>query len=76
MSNKNTRRFEFTEGPSDKFWEISVSGSQVTVCFGRNGTAGQRETKTLVSPDAAQKHAQKKTGEKLAKGYREVTETA
>jgi DNA ligase-1 len=74
--NQSTRRFEFTEGTSDKFWEISISGSQVTVCFGRKGTAGQRETKTLATADAAQKHAEKKINEKLAKGYHEVTGTA
>jgi DNA ligase-1 len=50
LSNKNTRRFEFVEGSSDKFWQIAVNGSQVTVCFGRNGTAGQRETKTSPTP--------------------------
>jgi predicted DNA-binding WGR domain protein len=70
--SQSTRRFEFVEGSSDKFWEISVDGSKVTVCFGRNGIAGQRESKTLIDAAAAQKHAVKKIAEKLGKGYLEV----
>ena len=75
-SSKNTRRFEFVEGGSDKFWELTINGSQVTVCFGRNGTVGQRESKTFADAAAAQKHADKKIGEKLKKGYREVSNAA
>jgi predicted DNA-binding WGR domain protein len=41
------RRFEFTQGKSQKFWEIVVQGKEVTVGFGRIGTAGQREKKTF-----------------------------
>lgn len=66
------RRFEFTQGASDKFWEIEVTDKSVTVCYGRNGTAGQSQTKSLADASAAQKHADKLIGEKLAKGYREV----
>jgi DNA ligase-1 len=78
LSNKtaSTRRFEFVEGSSDKFWEIAVNGSQVTVCFGRNGTAGQRDTKTFADAADAQKHADKKIVEKLGKGYSEVGKAA
>ena len=35
------RRFEFVGGSSAKFWEVSVNGGEVTVCYGRIGTAGQ-----------------------------------
>jgi DNA ligase-1 len=66
------RRFEFVGCGSDKFWEISVSGSQVSVRFGRNGTHGQTETKTFADTTAAVKHAQKKVEEKVKKGYVEV----
>lgn len=34
------RRFEFIAGQSYTFWEVTVSGSQVTVTFGRIGTDG------------------------------------
>lgn len=74
--NQTTRRFEFVEDNSDKFWELTLSESQVTVCFGRNGTTGQRESKTFADAATAQKHADKKIAEKLKKGYREVGQAA
>jgi predicted DNA-binding WGR domain protein len=40
------RRFEFKEGSSSKFWEVSVSGNTLTVRFGRIGTEGQEKTKS------------------------------
>ncbi len=67
------RRFEFVEGNSAKFWEISTSGADVTVTFGRLGTAGQSQTKTLADAEAAAKHTDKLIGEKTKKGYQEVT---
>jgi predicted DNA-binding WGR domain protein len=63
-----TRRFEFVGDSSQKFWEITVAGSAVTVCFGRLGTKGQTQTKSLADSAAADKHAQKLIAEKLAKG--------
>jgi len=41
------RRFEFVGGGSDKFWEISIQGKDVTVRFGRNGTNGQSSVKSF-----------------------------
>ena len=40
----NPRRFEFSEGNSNKFWELSVTGAEVTVRYGRTPAqqAGQR----------------------------------
>jgi DNA ligase-1 len=68
----NKRRFVFIGGGSDKFWEVAVNGSEVVVRFGRNGTAGQSETKTFEDADGAAKHAEKKIAEKVRKGYVEV----
>jgi len=65
------RRFEFIEGTSAKFWEISVSGAVVKVRFGRLGTEGQTRDKTLSDAAAAQAHAGKMIAEKLKEGYRE-----
>ena len=45
------QRYELVEGNSSKFWEVEVSGSDLTVCYGRIGTAGQSKTKSF--PDAA-----------------------
>jgi predicted DNA-binding WGR domain protein len=66
------RYFEFVGGNSSKFWEVSTSGNEVTVRFGRIGTGGQTQTKTLADDDAAVKHAEKMIAAKLAKGYRET----
>ena len=66
------RRFEYVAGTSNKFWEIEVSGAEVIVRFGRNGTHGQSSTKTFGNEAAATKHADKLITEKIGKGYVEV----
>ena len=63
------RYFEFVGGTSAKFWEVSVSGCDVTVRYGRLGTSGQILTKTLDDAATAQKYAEKLIGQKLEKGY-------
>jgi predicted DNA-binding WGR domain protein len=66
------RYFEFTGGNSAKFWEIGISGNEVTVRFGRIGTAGQTQTKTLPDAETAVRHAEKLIASKTAKGYGET----
>ena len=66
------RYFEFVSGSPATFWEASVSGNEVTVRFGRIGTEGQTQTKTLPNAEAAVKHAEKIIAAKLAKGYQET----
>jgi predicted DNA-binding WGR domain protein len=66
------RHFEFVGGNSAKFWEATVNGSAVTICFGRIGTDGQTQTKTLPDANAAQRHADKLIAEKLRNGYVET----
>jgi predicted DNA-binding WGR domain protein len=66
------RYFEFVGGTSAKFWETTVSGNDVTVRFGRIGTEGQTQTKTLPDADAATQHADRLIASKVAKGYRET----
>ena len=63
------RRFEFISGSSAKFWCVETTGCDVTVRFGRLGTPGQTQTKTLPVPIAAEKHADKLIGQKVGKGY-------
>jgi DNA ligase-1 len=67
------RRFEFAEGNSSKFWEITVAEVEVCVRFGRIGTTGQKNVKTFPSAAAAAKHAAKLVQEKTDKGYREIS---
>ena len=66
------RYFEFVGGSSSKFWEITVSGNEVTVRFGRIGTDGQTQVKELADAAAAAKHAEKLIASKTAKGYLET----
>lgn len=69
---QGARRFEFVEGSSSKFWEVSVSGNEQTVRYGRIGTAGQSKVKSFATPEAAQKDTDKLIAEKTGKGYHEV----
>lgn len=68
------RRFELREGKSEKFWEITVAGTEVTVRFGRIGTNGQTQTKSFVDAATATRHADKLVSEKSEKGYEEATQ--
>jgi DNA ligase-1 len=68
-----SRRFEFVEGKSSKFWEIAHSGCDVTTRWGRIGSAGQSKTKTFADEAAAAKQAAKLVDEKVAEGYIEQT---
>ena len=61
------RRFEFVGGSSAKFWEISVSGNDVKVRYGRIGTSGQELTKSFADAEKAQRHANKLIAEKTGK---------
>ncbi len=63
------RYFEFVEGTSSKFWEISMSGSDVTTRWGKIGTDGQSKTKTFKDEAAAKKEYDKLIAEKTGKGY-------
>lgn len=41
MSTTNTRTFEFKDGKSSKFWEVTHFDCTVTVRYGKTGTNGQ-----------------------------------
>jgi len=47
------RYFEFVEGNSSKFWEVSQSGNNMTTRWGRIGSAGQSKTKTFADDQVA-----------------------
>ncbi len=66
------RRFEFSEGSSNKFWQIEVTGESFTVTYGKIGTAGQVQTKSFADAATAEKEAEKLIREKTKKGYAEV----
>ncbi len=68
----SVRYFEFIGGKSAKFWAIGSRDSQVTVRFGRIGTAGQAQVKTFPDAEAAERHVAKLVAQKTKKGYREA----
>jgi DNA ligase-1 len=73
ISGATKRRFELAEGKSNKFWEVSIEGTEVTVRYGRLGSAGQTNVKSFPDEGAATRHADKLVEEKTDKGYQEVT---
>jgi predicted DNA-binding WGR domain protein len=66
------RRFEFSEGTSNKFWQITLDGAAFVVQWGKIGTAGQTQTKSFASEHAAKAELDKLVAEKKKKGYVEV----
>src|SRR5687767_3359435 len=62
-------RYEFKEGTSNKFWEITLEGESFTTRWGKIGTDGQSTTKEFDSPQQARKEYDKLIAEKVKKGY-------
>jgi DNA ligase 1 len=65
----NARYFEFVDDKSSKFWELTVESANVTVRFGKIGTAGQSKTTSFADDQAALMQSAKLITEKTAKGY-------
>jgi predicted DNA-binding WGR domain protein len=64
-----TRHFEFSEGTSNKFWEITMAGTDVKTRYGKIGTTGQQTLKEFGDAGAAKKEYDKLVAEKTKKGY-------
>src|SRR5512147_3087850 len=62
-------RYEFSEGTSNKFWEIELSGTLFTTTYGKIGTSGQTTLKEFKSAADAKKEYDKLIAEKTRKGY-------
>jgi len=71
----STRRFEYKDEKSNKFWEITLDDSAHTTRYGRMGSDGQTKSKTFDSMAAAQKDADKLITQKTNKGYEEIADT-
>jgi DNA ligase-1 len=63
------RYFEFVEGNSSKFWEVSQAGNTMTTRWGRIGSAGQSKAKTFADEQAAAKAIIDLIEEKTGEGY-------
>ncbi len=66
------RRFEFSEGKSNKFWEIERQGDSIVTVWGRIGSKGQTKTKTFADAGKAKQAIEKMISDKTGKGYEEV----
>jgi DNA ligase-1 len=69
QSAGGVRYFEYIGGTSRKFWEVRHSGNEVTVRYGRIGSAGQSKVKTFPDENDAAKFAKKMIEEKTGEGY-------
>ena len=69
-------RYEFKDDTSEKFWEVAVDGTKMTVRYGRMGTQGQTKEKTFASAAAAEQEKKKLVKEKTTKGYVAAGEVA
>jgi uncharacterized protein (TIGR02996 family) len=67
------RTFTFTQGRSNKFWNIELRGCGFTVFWGRIGTTGATLSQTFADEATARKEHDKLIQQKLAKGYVETT---
>jgi uncharacterized protein (TIGR02996 family) len=74
--NRIMRTFEFSDGASNKFWNITLNGNSFTVTFGKLGTKGQTQVKDFADDASAKKEHDKLVAEKLKKGYSETTVAA
>jgi uncharacterized protein (TIGR02996 family) len=61
--------YEFKEGSSNKFWEITLSGNSFTTRWGKIGTKGQEKTQSFSNPIEAKSEYEKLINEKTKKGY-------
>jgi predicted DNA-binding WGR domain protein len=66
-------RYEFKEGTSNKFWEITLAGTSFTTKYGKIGADGQETEKDWGDEDKAKKEYDKLVAEKVKKGYKLVS---
>ena len=66
------RLFEFRDGSSAKFWEITLEGSTVITRYGKIGSVGNNAHKSFDDAPSAQKEFEKLIKEKTKKGYLEL----
>ena len=65
-------RYEFKEGSSNKFWEITLDGSSFTTKYGRIGSDGQETIKEWDDDDKAKTEYDKIVAKKVKEGYKLV----
>ena len=68
-SHSKPRYFEYVEGSSSKFWEVTQAGNTMTTRWGRIGSAGQSKTKTFADDSAAAVAVAALIDDKTDEGY-------
>lgn len=61
-------------GDANKFWTVEQEENSYTVTWGKIGTQGRTNTKTLSDSEECRKVVEKLIGEKLSKGYQEIND--
>ena len=69
-------RYEFSEGSSNKFWEITLQGTSFKTTYGKIGTPGTSTLKEFGDAGKAQKEYDKLIAEKTRKSYSLVGDAA
>jgi predicted DNA-binding WGR domain protein len=67
-----TKRCEFVDLGASKFWQVTQTGTVLTIQFGRRGTQGQTLNKSFDTVQKAARELEKLFAEKLRKGYKAV----
>jgi formylglycine-generating enzyme required for sulfatase activity/predicted DNA-binding WGR domain protein len=69
VNSGKSRKLVFSEGKSNKFWNICLKGKSFQITFGRIGTNGQTQEKSFDSAEEAKASFDMLVAEKLRKGY-------
>jgi len=67
--NINIERFEFSEGNSNKFWEIGIDENLLIISYGRIGKTPRSITKSFDNNEDALIELKKMIAKKISKGY-------
>jgi predicted DNA-binding WGR domain protein len=63
------RYFEFVQGNSSKFWEVSQTDNTMTTRWGRIGSNGQSKAKAFLDQQSASEAVANLIEEKTGEGY-------
>ena len=68
------RYFINQEGDANKFWNVEIDDATYTVAFGKIGTQGRQNSKSLADKVACEAEVTKLIADKTKKGYHEIQE--
>ena len=68
-----TRKFHYKDKNSDKFWHITLNGTEYTTEYGKTGSKPRTDTNSYSNEDETRKKYEQVIKSKIKKGYKEVT---